>query len=212
MFVGVESPAGPVELLRVVLQLAKRSATLTDSHHLSALDELYTLVMERVSPTMLLTVQWILLTTRVPDVVYAHQSANLSGLTEVQWKSTSACLHSVMKVGEVGEGHEGRIIFYHASFMDFIGDPTRSGRFYIWSDCAVALLEEVLRALDQISVDPGASSKKHISCSRIFLNLNIKVHQAAIIFDLTTLGWSQKLRNPIQIISAPFSKFSLVFL
>lgn len=148
-FIKAESPAGPVELLNVVLALAKRSTKQGSNHRLSALDELYTLVMERIPSTMLQTVQWILLTTCTLDVPYADQSAGLSGLSELQFRNAGGYLHSVL---EVGTGSRPQIAFYHASFMDFIEDPTRSGCYSIWSECAVTLLEVVLRHLDQIQV------------------------------------------------------------
>lgn len=157
LFVDAEGPAGPVELLRAILRLAKRTTTKSGQHSLSALDELYTLVMERVHHSMLQTVQWILLSRRIIPAGYARRSANLVGLSKVQLRKACACLHSVMKV-ETDD--EAQITFYHASFMDFIEDPTRAKRFYIWSDCAVTLLEEVLRHLEQLQVDLSVSGRE----------------------------------------------------
>ncbi len=37
--------------------------------------------------------------------------------------------------------------------MDFMEDRARSGRFYIWSDCAVTLLEEIRRHLDLLRTE-----------------------------------------------------------
>lgn len=133
----------------MVLALVKR-LTKSSSRPLSALDELYNLVMERVHPSMLQTVLLVLVTMRIHDIKYARESIRLSGLSHAQWKNACGCLHSVMKVGAADWA---QITFYHASFMDFVGDPVRSGRFCIWSDCAIVLLEEVIRHLNQMRVD-----------------------------------------------------------
>jgi len=37
--------------------------------------------------------------------------------------------------------------------MEFLEDLVSSREHYIWGDCAVTLLEEVLRHLDQVQVD-----------------------------------------------------------
>lgn len=154
-FVGAVSPAGPVEQLRAVLQLAlKRSTAKSSKHPLSALDALYTLIMECVPSEMRQTVQWILLMTRVPGMGYAYKSANLLGLSELQLRNACQCLHSVMFISEDSWPD---IKFYHASFMDFIEDPARSCQFYLWSDCALSLLEEIRCHFDlmHIGVDAG---------------------------------------------------------
>lgn len=165
LFASADDPTGPEELLRAVLELAKRLVTRSSDHRLSALDELYKLIMVHVPTSMLQTVQWILLTTCVRRVQYARQSARLSGLSHVQWRKTSGCLHSVMKVGAMDWTG---ITFYHKSFMDFIEHPT-SGPFHIWSDCAITLLEEVLRHLNQIRVDYLGKGMEDLSLSWFLL-------------------------------------------
>ncbi len=62
-FVSAVNPAGPVDQLYVVLRLVRRLAAKTNKHPLSVLDELYMLIMERMPPAMLQTIEWILITT-----------------------------------------------------------------------------------------------------------------------------------------------------
>ncbi len=78
------------------------------------------LIMESLPSEMLETVQWILITTRVPALGHAYESANGTGISELQFRNVCRCLHSVMFMSE-----DDRIQFYHASFMDFIEDPVR---------------------------------------------------------------------------------------
>lgn len=142
-FINEEDPGGPVGQLGAVLHLAKFSAPNGPKHPLSALNDLYTLIMGSIPPPMLQTVQWILLTTH-DDVV---KNANLLGLSELQFYNACRSLHSVMKIDD------NKIIFYHTSFMDFLEDPVRSKGFCIWSKCAGELLDELLRKLDKIQIE-----------------------------------------------------------
>lgn len=156
LFVDEENPAGPVKQLHAVLRLATHLTTQSDHHPLSTLDGLYTLVMERIPVSMLQTVQWILLTTRIPGIDRAYKSANLLGLSELQLRSACRYLHPVMKIGV---GSSARIGFYHTSFMDFLEDPERSKRFCIWSDWAITFLEEIVRHLDQVQVEVNGNGE-----------------------------------------------------
>lgn len=149
LFISEDDPAGPVDQLRAVLRLAKHSTTKSPTHPFSKLNDLYTLIMERIPPKMLQTVQWILLSTRLIFTRKAIDIANLLGLTELQFRNACRCLHSV---GVLEGGDDPKIQFYHASFMDFLGNPDSSKGFSIWSGCAGTLLDEILRKIDQLRV------------------------------------------------------------
>ncbi len=155
--------------------------------------------MERVPSAMLQTVDWILLTTRVPAVRFAYESANLTGLSELQLRNARRYFHSVMSL--VGTDGDPQITFYHASFMDFVEDPARSGRFYIWLDCAIMLLEEVLRHLNAMGISVDANGEQspcnfasmyiHDLCSPKWVSFSVQTHLAARQWDpLELLLWS----------------------
>ncbi|KAF5359853.1 hypothetical protein D9756_002921 [Leucocoprinus leucothites] len=126
----VEDPEGattPKKQLDVVLGLASRIKIERSSKHpLSPLDLFYTLILERLHPERLIDLRMILLATRLGlssrSFTETIAYANLLGHSPEDFFIICQSLHAVMKVDSE------YITFYHASFMDFLDDPARSGQ------------------------------------------------------------------------------------
>ncbi|KAF9443939.1 hypothetical protein P691DRAFT_839705 [Macrolepiota fuliginosa MF-IS2] len=148
-FIGDHNSLGPEDQLRAVVALATSVAKASSEHPLSELDFFYLLIMQRVPAKILQTVQWILLATNVPAVeIDVKRNRQLLGLSPSQLQTACRTLHSVMKV------EADDIVFYHASFMDFMQDPQRSRQFCIWKDCGLALRTELTQRLQAVCNDP----------------------------------------------------------
>ncbi|KAF9442637.1 hypothetical protein P691DRAFT_810320 [Macrolepiota fuliginosa MF-IS2] len=165
-FIGDDDSAGPQEQLHDILHLAREySAQENRGRSLTGLDGFYTLMMERVPPKQLQTVLWILLLTRTNIInVEAQTIANALELSESQFRNACRSLHSVMAITRPPppQRHSGvtitinnppRLGFYHASFMDFLGDPARSKRFCIWLDWPVTLLAGLIPRFNRVQVN-----------------------------------------------------------
>ncbi|KAF9441570.1 hypothetical protein P691DRAFT_778859 [Macrolepiota fuliginosa MF-IS2] len=148
-FIGDRNSLGPEEQLRAIVALATSVTRGSSEHPLSELDFFYLLIMQRIPAKIIRTVQWILLAINVPhigtDVIYNRQ---LLGLSRSQFQTACRTLHSVMKV------EADKIVFYHASFIDFVEDPQRSRQFCIWKESALALRAELTQRLRAVCNDP----------------------------------------------------------
>ncbi|KAF9443942.1 hypothetical protein P691DRAFT_808121 [Macrolepiota fuliginosa MF-IS2] len=148
-FIGDRDSLGPEGQLRAVLALSTSVARGLSEHPLSELDFFYLLIMQRIPVKILQTVQQILLATNLPAVqTYVKNNRQFLGLSLSQFQTACRTLHSVMKV------EWDNIVFYHASFMDFIHDPQRSRQFCVWKDSALALRTELTQRLQAVCNDP----------------------------------------------------------
>ncbi|KAJ3563272.1 hypothetical protein NP233_g9046 [Leucocoprinus birnbaumii] len=152
----------PQKQLDAVLGLASRIELQKRSEHpLSSLDLLYTLMLERLHPEKLAGVQMILLSNYLPFYMFfgdihrehGHISslglttiANILGHTREDLFIICRSLHAVMEVDDNG------IRFYHASFMDFAADQTRSRGYCIWSSISI-IMHHLVRTLDNVRLD-----------------------------------------------------------
>lgn len=157
--------ANPESLLRDLLSRQKRSTKLW-----SELDIFYTLIMERIPKDTLLTTLTLLLVSEYRPAVsvtvfmfsetYRSMSllevSNLLGYTS---RSVAAALNRLRSVlyldsryGPATFGQrDSRISYYHASFLEFLEDPTRSGRFCIyqsphytcWAERCLQIIKEL---------------------------------------------------------------------
>ncbi|KAF9443196.1 hypothetical protein P691DRAFT_427602 [Macrolepiota fuliginosa MF-IS2] len=153
-FIGDRNSLGPQDQLQTVLALATSVAKEYSEHPLSELDLFYLLILQRIPTKILRAVQQILLATTVPYVGgRAYWISKLLGLSLLQFHTACRALHSVMKV------KEDRIVFYHASFMDFMKDHRRSKQFCIGSDPGLALRTDLMQRLQVVCNDPGVESQ-----------------------------------------------------
>ncbi|KAF9440575.1 hypothetical protein P691DRAFT_93416 [Macrolepiota fuliginosa MF-IS2] len=161
-FVGSHESLGPVDQLRAILMLASDNKGTDSVHPLSELDLFYTLIMRRVPPGILPRILAILLfVTLIKRDELVSEShikltltpwiANMMGLSELQCRNACGSLHSVLKLdSSLG------IKFYHASFMDFLLDPSRSGEFCIFLRLDSLRLELLQRSKDVHSRSIGS--------------------------------------------------------
>ncbi|KAF9441882.1 hypothetical protein P691DRAFT_811901 [Macrolepiota fuliginosa MF-IS2] len=155
-FIGSHELFGPVDQLRAVLALASDNKGAGPVHPLSELDLFYTLIMRCVPPGILPRILVILLLTfcvrtdpipelrwfqDLPSVIWI---ANIIDLSEAQFRNACGPLHSVLELDPSPE-----IKFYHASFMDFLRDPSRSGEFCIFTRLD-SLRLELLQRLNNV--------------------------------------------------------------
>ncbi|KAF9445320.1 hypothetical protein P691DRAFT_710542 [Macrolepiota fuliginosa MF-IS2] len=153
--------SSPVDQLNAVLALVKgRSGKTSLGHPLAELDLFYTLIMRRVPSKILPIIQRILLLFQHRTGNLGHWShftdpesrvsppiiiANLFGLSEMQFRSACSFLRSVLKF----EPNDHTMTFYHASFMEFLADATRSNEFCVCS-CLNPLRRELVERLNEI--------------------------------------------------------------
>jgi hypothetical protein len=159
LFVSDEDSIGPEHQLELVLDLAKRKRRSGEKHPLANLDYLYSaLILKRLSPTKLQLIQRLLLIHRLyldyvkgPGSLSSSASitsANVLRLSEQQLRDVCKSLHAVM-VLDVALNFK----FYHASFMDFLQDSSRSQEYSIWSpSTALTSLDNILQTLNEIQV------------------------------------------------------------
>ncbi|KAJ3576865.1 hypothetical protein NP233_g146 [Leucocoprinus birnbaumii] len=112
------------------------------------LDDFYSLIMRRVSPSHLSVVRKILLihVTGMPGVVSSHET--LGRITLQELENCLAKLSSVLAIKSSESKRPGSavIFFYHASFMEYLSDLDRSTEYYIhdarhYSDIALRTLD-----------------------------------------------------------------------
>ncbi|KAF9446776.1 hypothetical protein P691DRAFT_761327 [Macrolepiota fuliginosa MF-IS2] len=141
-FIGDRNSFGPEEQLQAVLSLAMAIAKDHSEHPLSELDLFYLLIIRRVPAKVLQAVQWILLATTIPYVrEQTHRISQFLNLSSSQFHAACRTIHSVMKI------EESNVVFYHASFMDFMENPQRSKQFCIRSESGFALREDLTQRL-----------------------------------------------------------------
>ncbi|KAF9449320.1 hypothetical protein P691DRAFT_667702 [Macrolepiota fuliginosa MF-IS2] len=156
-FIRAYDSLGPEDQLRLVLSLAKKSNEVRTTHPLFELDSLYMLIMQRVPSQVLLTTQKILILTSVGSRNDAKMAANILNLSESQLQYAYRSLHSVLNLAcsneEAPQNSELRALtltFYHASFMEFLWDPRRSGKFCLRLECATTLRSDLLGKVNEI--------------------------------------------------------------
>ncbi|KAF9443929.1 hypothetical protein P691DRAFT_808132 [Macrolepiota fuliginosa MF-IS2] len=161
-FIGDHNSLGPEDQLRAVVALATSVAKGSTEHPLSELDLFYLLIMQRIPAKILRTVQWILLATFISGAwTDVKSNRQFLGLSQSQFQAACRTLHSVMKV----EGN--MIVFYHASFMDFMEDPQRSRQFCIWKDSGLALRTDLTQRLRAVCNDPDIEPYSKSFCALI---------------------------------------------
>jgi len=137
-FIMDQDALGPQRQLEDVLAFHEQhTQSNTESNVTVELDAFYKMIMSRVSlKHHLPTIQKALLIHHTTYKVVLHTIANILSLTLEELKHALSKLHSVLTFipeeerswGEPFPGSE-LISFYHASFMEFLLDKTRSGEY-----------------------------------------------------------------------------------
>lgn len=159
-FIGDPDALDAKERLKTILSLRSRNSSLRRNDHsnpMEELDTLYTLIMQRIHRNVLpLTLSILLLCHELPSMPVVNPLnfanwgdnvpvlVNLLGVTFQSFDAALSKLHSVLKLDleappalsreqyEESAMVPWKIHFYHASFMEFLTDPTRCGsKFWI---------------------------------------------------------------------------------
>lgn len=142
--------ADPDSQLNSLLMFMHRSPSILSRNPLSALDHLYSWILDDIPPTVMKSTRRILafMSHRGKmDASHLLDSAqalsNFLRLDQRAFYKALRGLHSVMIIQDPEDAGEFQLQFYHTSFQDFLLDPHRSGRFAIGEQEA---LEDILRS------------------------------------------------------------------
>ena len=126
------------QLDRVLEFHSQRIQSNTKSSVTAELDAFYGMIISRISSKHLLIVQQSLLIHHTTPGAALHILCNIQGLALEDLKHALSKLYSVLtfipgREREWGEPFPGsaHISFYHASFMEFLLDKTRSGDYWL---------------------------------------------------------------------------------
>ncbi|KAJ3561058.1 hypothetical protein NP233_g10426 [Leucocoprinus birnbaumii] len=134
-FINERDSLGPEHQLRTVLDHIRKNRATTESartNPFARMDQLYMLIMQRVPPNVMPTLQRILLLNwAYIDPVYDNvlELANVLELSEAQFCTACGFLQSVLRLGNSSHHRLSAgmsIKFYHASFMEFMEDQEDS--------------------------------------------------------------------------------------
>ncbi|XP_006458931.1 hypothetical protein AGABI2DRAFT_177064 [Agaricus bisporus var. bisporus H97] len=170
-FIRDSGYADPVSQLEVLISIIDRSnATPTAENPFVHLDALYSEILSsipftRLWPTTKLLLQVVIFggrialdmygTTRRSHLFTLRGMSILFSITQnVIYASLDKC-RSTLEIPEWKVAHKAVVAFHHASFSDFLEDPSRSGNFYIGtqSDTSSAILMRLLEVWNKCSED-----------------------------------------------------------
>jgi hypothetical protein len=141
----------PTDRLKIIMGIAE--SEFDSESPFAALDQLYTQILvdnsQAIRPRLLriLTVIAAKLNLTIPLM------ERLLGLKPGDFRLTLRGLHSLLKMDE------DNVTVHHASFLDFLDDPTRSGMFYVRSpQQRTQLACDILKAFSYKYDDPFVNS------------------------------------------------------
>ncbi|KXN85152.1 hypothetical protein AN958_11642 [Leucoagaricus sp. SymC.cos] len=150
--------------LDIIIDMANRFEIESDEEHpLDALDHLYVQILKRIPTGRFRVIRTILLANhvlsrsardkyewlRAEPFTPAMACANFLGHSKQDFLYFCRSLHAVMEI----DG-KNNIVFYHASFMDFLEDLKRAEEFCIWLD-SWTLLERAMQEINQVQEGRG---------------------------------------------------------
>ncbi|KAJ7118216.1 hypothetical protein C8R44DRAFT_625832 [Mycena epipterygia] len=123
---------------------------------LAALDRLYTQILSDAPgrPRLL----------RILSVIVAKINltvANIEKLLELKPGDVELALHGLHSLVEIL--YTRHLTVHHASFLDFLNDPTRSGLFYINSQHRSDLARQILKAFSYKYEDPSLNQSRPVA-------------------------------------------------
>ncbi len=134
----------PVSRFKLVVSLIKVAANRAidpKRNPFLMLDLIYTQIMSDVPEEVLsntkLLLGFYLLTLSRPDSRYLLQVANILGLGQHETYAALSKLYSVLDCPSPEKAHDNPVKFLHASFSDFLLDPSRSQTYFIDSNAEV---------------------------------------------------------------------------
>lgn len=124
----------------------------TSPNTFTALDALYKEILSDIHESVWPTTKRLLAASLNGDRYSVMFVCNLLGLKQNEAYGTLGKLHSVVNIPRLDESHVSHLYFHHASFSDYLQDPTRSGKFCITQEAADSLIWEcwfrILREVD----------------------------------------------------------------
>ncbi|KAJ3572036.1 hypothetical protein NP233_g3348 [Leucocoprinus birnbaumii] len=145
-FIGSSKSLGPTEQLRLVLSVVEKSSSFS-TNPLAAMDLFYDLIMQQIPVDVISTVRKILLLnatfrSALAETDHVCELANVLGLTRKGFYGACGFLQSVLYLPD-GRRRAKNLVFYHASFMEYMSDSLRSTIFCIYGDCLEELQQEL---------------------------------------------------------------------
>ncbi|KAJ3576725.1 hypothetical protein NP233_g240 [Leucocoprinus birnbaumii] len=133
-FIGDKYYDNPSGKLDVCLRFLEQTNAQDFSNPLQALDLLYSRILSDIPANILSTTQRLLglIILYGDSKCSAVVLANFLGLDRPSFYSSLQCLHSVLLVPPASEAAEKPIRIYHASFSDYLKDPSRSHGSLFW--------------------------------------------------------------------------------
>ncbi|KAJ7118242.1 hypothetical protein C8R44DRAFT_190297, partial [Mycena epipterygia] len=143
----------PADRLDIIMGLAEPDL---DSP-LAALDQLYTQILSDIPrwPRLL----GILTVIVAKFYLTVHHIEQLLELKPGDVELALRGLHSLVKILD-----DRHLTVHHASFLDFLNDPTRSGPFYINSQHRSDLARQILKAFSYKYEDPSLNQRGPVAC------------------------------------------------
>ncbi|KAJ3573070.1 hypothetical protein NP233_g2663 [Leucocoprinus birnbaumii] len=151
-FIGDPNSLGPAARFRRVLALAQQQIRSPAANPLAAIDVFYDLIMQQVPADIALIFRKILYFKSIPHIqqlggVELFHIVNILGLNSEEMYSACGFFQSVAFVTHP-EGYPS-LNLYHASFLEFIQEPGRSGRFCL-GDLSDNLREELIDRVNDV--------------------------------------------------------------
>ncbi|KAJ3561636.1 hypothetical protein NP233_g10074 [Leucocoprinus birnbaumii] len=146
-FIKDEDSFGPEDQLRIALDFAESmSNRVWLINPLAEMDFFYTLILEQIPLSICTIIRKILLIHLIYPQEDSGRDIDILCLSPEQFRRACAFIKSVMELRE-GDYPSTRLHFYHASFIDFLSDSTRSGKFCILGEFLVQHRRELLERL-----------------------------------------------------------------
>ncbi|KAF9451112.1 hypothetical protein P691DRAFT_787900 [Macrolepiota fuliginosa MF-IS2] len=123
----------------------------------TALDRLYTDILSDIHESVWPTARRLLAVSLNGDRYSMTFVCNLLGIKQNEGYGALRKLHSLINIPQLEASHTQNLHFYHASFSDYLQDPTRSGRFCITQQMADSVVWEcwfrILREVDESGIN-----------------------------------------------------------
>ncbi|KAJ7337033.1 hypothetical protein DFH08DRAFT_242855 [Mycena albidolilacea] len=147
----------PGERLDIILGMEDRYSELP----FAPLDQLYLQILSSVP----MRFQHHLLEILVAiNAQFALTVSNVELLLELQQGSVALILRSLHSVVDAADEHHAQVTVYHASFLDFLKDPLRSGSFHVGSSqCRTNLSLHLLKAFSRKDGDPSFNRQDELA-------------------------------------------------
>ncbi|KAJ6543274.1 hypothetical protein DFH09DRAFT_1173782 [Mycena vulgaris] len=149
----------PKERLNIILGIEDRYSELP----FAPLDQLYLQILSSVHIRFRSSLLEILVAVHAQ---FALTVSDLEQLLELDEGDIALILRSLHSVIWAEDEHRSQVTVYHASFLDFLEDPSRSGSFHVGSSqCRTNLSLHLLKAFSRKDGDPSFNRQEELAWS-----------------------------------------------